>query len=618
MKLKIYLISTFLCFNIGLHSQYPAEVLEYHTEISLKRNKLKTKVTKLIQINHTSADDFTDTYLHFSQGDDLKVHTVRIEDQYGKVLRELKKKEINVRSSVVQGALYTDDFVKYFKPKWHQYPYRIYYEYTHTVDDFLSLAYWSPITQINVPTVSASLSITLPKDYPVNMNYPDSIDFVKQEVGEENIFNWKVSNMEPPNVESYAPPLRSVLPFVLVFPEQFKYGLEGSQKTWNDYGKWQYKMNQGLRELPNSEKQKIDELVAGMSDSKEIVSTLYRYLQDNHRYILVSIETGGLKPYPASYVCEKRYGDCKALTNFMQAMLDYVKIPSFYVKVYAGDNPVTLKTDIPGQQFNHVILGVPLENDTIWLENTSNANPAGYLGTFTQNRKGLLVDPKESRLVNLPSLTADQPTQSSVFNFDLDKTGKGKLTVKTTATNQDFESLNYYQKNATSTKITRKINNYFPLKNATLLDYEFSEPDGIHPEIQLTTNWTTKKQYQKIGNRKVFAALPFSSFELEKAEERTQPVVLNYPLFETFEVNYKIPINENHKIEIPSPVEIDTPYGTLSVKAMMEDGMIKIMQKRRIKSGVYSLKEYPDLFKFIKSTEQISKKFMIVCTPKKS
>ena len=375
MKLKIYLISTFLCFNIGLHSQYPAEVLEYHTEISLKRNKLKTKVTKLIQINHTSADDFTDTYLHFSQGDDLKVHTVRIEDQYGKVLRELKKKEINVRSSVVQGALYTDDFVKYFKPKWHQYPYRIYYEYTHTVDDFLSLAYWSPITQINVPTVSASLSITLPKDYPVNMNYPDSIDFVKQEVGEENIFNWKVSNMEPPNVESYAPPLRSVLPFVLVFPEQFKYGLEGNQKTWNDYGKWQYKMNQGLRELPNSEKQKIDELVVGMSDSKEIVSTLYRYLQDNHRYILVSIETGGLKPYPASYVCEKRYGDCKALTNFMQAMLDYVKIPSFYVKVYAGDNPVTLKTDIPGQQFNHVILGVPIENDTIWLENTSNANP---------------------------------------------------------------------------------------------------------------------------------------------------------------------------------------------------------------------------------------------------
>jgi len=616
MKLKINLIIAILCSSIGLHSQYPAELLEYHTEISLKKNKLKTKVTKLLQINHSSGDDLTDTYLHFSEGDDLKVHSVRIEDQKGNVLRELKKKEIQVRSSVVRGALYTDDFVKFFKPKWHQYPYRIYYEYTHTVDDFLSLSHWSPITQMNVPTISASLSITIPKDYPVNMNYPDSIDFIKQETGEENILHWKVFNMTPPELESFAPPLRSVLPSVIVFPEQFKYGLEGSQKTWKDYGQWQYRMNQGLRDLPDSEKRKIDELIDGLTDSKEIVGTLYRYLQDNHRYILVSIETGGLKPYPASYVCEKRYGDCKALTNFMQAMLDYVKIPSFYVKVYAGDNPVTLKTDIPGQQFNHVILGVPLGTDTLWLENTSNANPVGYLGTFTQNRKGLLVDPNESRLVNLPSLTADQPTQKSVFNFVLDNTGKGELTINTTATNQDFESLNYFRKNATPTKITRKINSYFPLKNVNLLNYEFSEPDGIHPEVELTTNWTVKKQFQKIGNRKVFAPIPFSSFELEKIEERTQLVVLNYPLSESFEVNYKIPVDENHKVEIPSSVEVDTPYGTLTVNAVMEDGMIKINQERKIKSGVYSLEEYPDLFEFIKSTELVAKKFMIVCTPK--
>jgi hypothetical protein len=48
----------------------------------------------------------------------------------------------------------------------------------------------------------------------------------------------------------------------------------------------------------------------------------------------------------------------------------------------------------------------------------------------------------------------------------------------------------------------------------------------------------------------------------------------------------------------------------------MEDGMIKINQERKIKSGVYSLEEYPDLFEFIKSTELVAKKFMIVCTPK--
>ena len=616
MAKRNYLIIAILCCSIGLQSQYPAVLVDYQTEISLKKGKLKRKITKLLQINHSGADDYTDTGIYFSKGDDLKIHSVRIEDVQGKVLRELNKKEIKTQSSVARGALYTDDFVKYFKPKWHQYPYRIYFEYTHIVEDFLFLTRWSPITQSDVPTISASLEINLPIDFQVNMNFPDSISFSEQLLGKEKRYTWKVENILPPKLDTYGPPLRSILPEVLVFPQQFKYGLTGSQKTWSDYGLWQYRMNEGLRELPSSEKQKIDELIVGLTDKKEIVNTLYNYLQENHRYILVSIETGGLKPYPASYVCEKRYGDCKALTNFMQAMLDYVNIPSFYVKVYSGDNPVSLKIDIPGQQFNHVILGVPMEGDTLWLENTSNSNPPNYLGTFTQNRKGLLVHSENSRLIDLPSLKAEKPTEHSIYNFSLDETGNGTLTIETSATNQDFESLNYYRKNTTGTKIKKRIKRYYPLKNTTLVDYEFSQPDALKPEVLLNTNWTAKRQFQKIGNRVVFSPLPFSDFELEKPDDRIQPLVFNYPMFDSFEVNYQIENLDKFKIEFPEPVTIEMPFGSLSVSGVVEDGVVKIKQMRTIKSGKFPSKTYPDIYNFIRQTEQIHKKFLIICTPK--
>ncbi len=615
MKVRIYLVITLFCFSIGLQSQYPAELLEFHKEVSLKKNKLKTKVTKLLQINNPDGDDYTDTYLYFSKGDDIKVHTVRIEDAQGKVLRELKKKEIKIQSSVAGGALYTDDFVKYFKPKWHEYPYRIYYEYTRVVDKFLFLSRWSPVTRRDVPTRSGTLTVTLPEDYSVNMSYPDAIPFSRKELDQEIIYTWKVSNMLPPDLEAHGPALESILPTVLVVPQNFTFGLEGSLATWNDYGQWQYRMNEGLRELPDSEKQKIDELVNGLTDPKEIIAILYRYLQENHRYILVAIDTGGLKPYPASYVCEKRYGDCKALTNFMQAMLDYVKIPSFYVKVYAGDNPVPLKTNIPGQQFNHVILGVPVEGDTMWLENTSNAHPSGYLGTFTQNRKGLLVDPTDSRLIDLPPLIAEKPTQHSIFNFVLDDSGKGTLRIATTVTNQDFESLNYYRNNKTVTKIKQALTYYFPLSNTALVDFEFNQPDRSRPTLELTTNWRTKRQFQKIGNRKVFASLPFSTFDLEKPEERSQPVVFNYPVFESFEVNYEIPDLDKYKVELPAPVLIETPFGSLSVSASVIDGALKIQQERIIQAGAFSLEIYPELYDFMENTEKVTKKFLIICTP---
>ncbi len=616
MTKKQYLIILILCFSLGLYSQYPAALVEYHTEVSLSKGKLKTKVTKLLQINHSDADDYTNTYLGFSKGDDLKIHAVRIETVEGKVLRKLSKKEIKTQSSVMSGALYTDHYMKYFKPKWHQYPYRIYYEYTHIEDDFLSIARWIPISRSDVPTYSATLSINLPNDFPINIDFPDSINYSERVVGKEKIYAWEVNNLLPPKMEKNGLPFRSISPSVYVFPENFKYGIEGNQKTWKDFGQWQYKLNQGLRELPNSEKQKIDELIAGLTDQREIVNTLYKYLQENHRYILVSIETGGLKPYPAAYVCEKRYGDCKALTNFMQAMLDYVNIPSFYVKVFAGKNPILLKPEIPGQQFNHVILGVPMHGDTLWLENTSNSNPPDYLGTFTQNRKALLVDPQDSRLINLPSLKAEKPTEKSIYNYTLDETGNGNLTIETTATNQDFESLNYYRKNTTATKIKKKINQYFSLKNTSLVDYEFSQPDPVKPELVLKTNWNTKRQFQKIGNRVVFSPLPFADFELEKPNDRTQPLIFKYPAFESFEVNYQIENFEKFQVEIPEPIKIEMPFGTLSVTASVADGILKIKQVRTIKAGKFSLEIYPAIYNFIKETEQVHKKFLTVCTPK--
>ena len=128
-------------------------------------------------------------------------------------------------------------------------------------------------------------------------------------------------------------------------------------------------------------------------------------MQDNTRYVNVTLGIGGMKPYPAEYVSNNKYGDCKALTNYMKALLQCAGIESYYSTIYAGGTaPGSDPLKCPGQQFNHVILAVPLENDTLWLENTSNTNPFAYPGTFTQNRQALLVDGSKSRLVRTPSL----------------------------------------------------------------------------------------------------------------------------------------------------------------------------------------------------------------------
>lgn len=61
--------------------------------------------------------------------------------------------------------------------------------------------------------------------------------------------------------------------------------------------------------------------------------------------------------------------------------------------------------------FNHVILYIPLPQDTLWLDCTSK-QAFGYLGTFTQNRLAFIVDKDNSRLIRTPALRPEDVTIS--------------------------------------------------------------------------------------------------------------------------------------------------------------------------------------------------------------
>ena len=111
---------------------------------------------------------------------------------------------------------------------------------------------------------------------------------------------------------------------------------------------------------------------------------------------------GGWQPFEASLVDQYGYGDCKALSNYTKSLLESLNIEARYTLVKAGEDEPNIISDFPSRQFNHVILCVPNQGDTLWLECTSQTNPFGYTGTFTSDRDVLVVTDGGGKIVHTP------------------------------------------------------------------------------------------------------------------------------------------------------------------------------------------------------------------------
>jgi hypothetical protein len=599
--------------NSYIFGQYNILILDHNTNVSLEKDKLIEENFFLIQINDAASNWISEVSISFNENEELDILEAQIMDLHGNVLRKIKNKEITTLNDRSIGTFYSDYFVKEFDLKWNQYPYLIKYRYKRTSENYISLVKWTPNYWLKIPVKKASLTVTLPSDLKHYMDYSDdNLSFTSIEAENITTLQWKAENIKIEKEEEMCPELIELAPHVFIIPHRFFYGLEGYADSWASFGVWLSGLALGADQITDSEKQVVDQLLKGIKDPYKKIEILYHYLQDNTRYINISLGIGGLKPYPASYVCEKKYGDCKALTNYMQALLKYAGIESFYTIIYAGDKPVRINPDLVSNQFNHVILCVPLDGDTIWLENTSSYMPFNHLGTFTQGRYALLVNDSLSSLVKTPSLNINDVEEFSEFEVNINLQGMGNMTANMNLRSDPYETLLTLHKAGVTKEKEKYIKKIIPFKNFELesWDIELRHRDSLN--IYLKADLKIKNQILSLG--KYFSVVGPNSIvpKLEKPENRNYPVRISYPTFKNYHIRYNIENPDKLDFILPEKIEIDSPYGFFSQESYMNNEQVVQEFSFKLHTGEYTIKDYNLFFNFIKSVEVAQKKSIIL------
>jgi len=324
----------------------------------------------------------------------------------------------------------------------------------------------------------------------------------------------------------------------------------------------------------------------------------------------VSIGIGGLKPFPASYVALNKYGDCKALTNYMKALLSYAGIESFYTLIYASRQP-RKPAKCFASEFNHALLAVPLGNDTIWLENTSNINPFGYVGTSIQNRDALIVSNENSRLVRVPELKKEDVLVLNRLSYDLNVNGDARLAVNSSFKGRNFEKFNQLHTDYVNDDKERIIRDYMPFGNYEVVTWELKKQNRDTARIDLNVVLNVSKVLKSLGNEFYFEVRKCDIPSFEPPAVRSLPVAIPYPIYSIDTLEYDLPAGYGIKTP-PDTVEIDTRFGNYRRVLLDAGKKIIVLRKFEVYTGNYITVEYPDFYNFIRSVREADVKKIVI------
>jgi len=528
-------------------------------------------------------------------------------DENGKQIKRLRNSEIYDHAAHESAGSFSDNRIKSANLIQSKFPYTVEYEYELEFKYLYSIpgtsfggarsATQHGSYQLIFPReLSPRVKVRNMEDNPVRTTLPD---------GNQSV-TWTIKNVKPLTFDVFGPDDNEMVPHILATPTKFEFSnYEGNVSTWRDFGSWFLTLNKDRDDLPESTKAEIRNLTKSLTTTEAKVRAVYEYLQNKTRYVSIQFGIGGIQSFPASIVDQTGYGDCKALSTYEIALLNSIGIKGYYNLIEAGEDATPIDTDFPSHQFNHVLVSVPNGKDTLWLECTSQTNPFGYQGSFTEDRWALMVSPDGGKLVKTVSYSPEQNLQSRTAEVALDASGNAKAKVKTTACGIQYENdgLNWVLHSTDKQKKWIEENTGIP--NFTINAFSMTEKKDKLPSAIVNLDLTLSR-YASVSGKRLFVSpnlMNRISYVPPKLAERKTDIVLRTNALDLDTIRFALPDNLYPEF-LPEPVSIKSRFGEYQASFQFDAGQVVYIRKMKIWKGRFGKETYNELVDFYKSVSK--------------
>lgn len=473
----------------------------------------------------------------------------------------------------------------------------------------------------NFPTRRWDYTLIAPKGRTLYFNSPLAAGVSSQieARGDETVYKFSAEHVARVESEPAMPGIAEVAPYLHV----------STYKSWQDVGRWYWNLVADQMQDDGTLKKAALAATAGLTSPEDKVKAIHRLVVESTRYVGLEFGIHGYKPYKATQVFERRFGDCKDKASLLVTLLRAVGVDAEMVLLrtrrggHIADKPASLAV------FDHAIAYVPALD--LYLDGTAEFSGLTELPSEDQDVMALRVTAKGATLVQTPELADASNQARRRWAVDLETDGSARITEDLTVTGQAaHEWREHYQTEGERRERYAKVWNgryAGSVLNAIEMNVDDrNQPVAVHAVVRVPRLGERRASPQPPNEgagpgldsaRSYEMALPLSSREADftssyaRLGKRQWPLVLGYPWHHEEDVIYHLPEGAR-VIRAPATRTISSRFGEFALSLDQHGSGVEISTALVVRKTRIEPAEYPAFRAFLRDIDALLSERLVV------
>ena len=423
------------------------------------------------------------------------------------------------------------------------------------------------------------------------------------EDGELITHTWVAKNVAKLDAEPAMPPAKEALPVLEI----------STFEDWAAFSSWYHNLIKRQFESSPEIEAKVRELTSGATTDLEKIRAIYNFVVTDIRYNAWEFGVHGFKPYNASAVFARRFGDCKDKSTLMTVMLEHVGIPSEPVLIYAdqrrGDEDLTLPMV---HHFNHCITHIPAgaEHPELYLDGTASFHSLEELPSMDRGARVLVVEESDATIHRIPWNGPEDLGVEEDWSAIVADDGSANVTLRLRAQGDYgvFLRSNFEVVGRRKDELEQALSRRFA--GATVTEQSFSDLADLDTPVSMTVRFHIPR-FVVDSPEGPTIALPDDFFGstrtlggLSGLEERRFDLLLGNPRRSILRVSIELPSALEVR-SLPEKRDLSARFGRFLLRWTPEESRIRFERRLELTASRVPVADYASFRELAASVERL-------------